>query len=105
MKVMVTYMKINETKNCLQIITDDGCVDLELTSMPVNEFIQKFDMYSINDLSLNGYIPVTVYYDATTDECPYIGIQYNDSRYGIIGGNVDRIMPFDEMIDYFLDTL
>lgn len=42
----------------------------------------------------NIYIP-------TNDECPYIGVQYEDGSYWIYGARVDHKCSYDEMCDYF----
>ena len=53
----------------------------------------------LSNLSLENKIPYIVYYNANPD-VPYLGIQYTDNTYGVIGCKLDCIVASaNEMFD------
>lgn len=69
-------------------------VSVELASKFVAESCGDYTMES---LSLSGKTPMLVYI-SEDPECAYLGIQYVDGAFGVIGCRCDSIVTCDEMM-------
>lgn len=57
-----------------------------------SEFVSDSDgRYQMQSLSMGGKSPYLVYI-SENDECAYLGVQYMDGTFGVIGGKFDSIV-------------
>ena len=61
----------------------------EVKCMTAQEDCKLYD-YDIDTLSLDGKTPMLVYY--VDGESSYVGVQYTDGSFGVIGARFDSIV-------------
>ena len=61
-----------------------------ITTKLAKQYVTENELQLLN-LSLENKIPYIVYYN-TNPEVPYLGIQYTDNTYGVIGCKLDCIV-------------